>query len=563
MVRIFWGSLLFHLLISLSVFGQLNLNLRSNLQYSQTLNDIWGYANGEDEYALVGTVEGVSIVNISNPDSVYEVQYIPDANSTWRDIKTWDHYAYAVNETGAGLLIVDLDSLPFSIDTFRWTGAGTPINFTDAHNLFIDENGFCYLVGGNTANGGAKILDLNSNPTNPTLVGVYNLRSVHDVFVRGDTMWSAEISSGIISVVDVSDKANPTVMTTFSTPNNFAHNCWLSEDGTTLITTDEVGGAFVTAYDVSDLNSISELDRYQSSPGQSVIPHNTFWLNGYAITSYYTDGVTIVDANRPNNLIETGFYDTSPLTGQSFNGCWGVYPFLPSGNILASDQQTGLFVLTPNYQRAAYLEGLVTDSNTTFPLNGVEVEILGTATTEFSSITGAFQTGLAHAGTYNIQFSKPGYFSKTINSVSLQQGVVTNLNVQLAPISNFILTGMVTDSAGNGLEGAAVEILNQTFSFSATTDTNGNFSIPTFFIGSYEFFAGKWGYQTTLQNITVTGPGTHPVAVLAEGYYDDFAVDLGWQASGNASSGFWVREDPIATAFQGNLVNPGTEVSQF
>ena len=184
MVRIFWGSLLFHLLISLSVFGQLNLNLRSNLQYSQTLNDIWGYANGEDEYALVGTVEGVSIVNISNPDSVYEVQYIPDANSTWRDIKTWDHYAYAVNETGAGLLIVDLDSLPFSIDTFRWTGAGTPINFTDAHNLFIDENGFCYLVGGNTANGGAKILDLNSNPTNPTLVGVYNLRSVHDVFVR-------------------------------------------------------------------------------------------------------------------------------------------------------------------------------------------------------------------------------------------------------------------------------------------------------------------------------------------------------------------------------------------
>ena len=39
------------------------------------------------------------------------------------------------------------------------------------------------------------------------------------------------------------------------------------------------------------------------------------------------------------------FYDTYPLpNGSQYRGAWGVYPFLPSGNILLSDMQTGLYV---------------------------------------------------------------------------------------------------------------------------------------------------------------------------------------------------------------------------
>ena len=41
------------------------------------------------------------------------------------------------------------------------------------------------------------------------------------------------------------------------------------------------------------------------------------------------------------------FYDTSteaPGPGR-YRGAWGVYPFLPSGNILVSDMQNGLFVI--------------------------------------------------------------------------------------------------------------------------------------------------------------------------------------------------------------------------
>ena len=41
-------------------------------------------------------------------------------------------------------------------------------------------------------------------------------------------------------------------------------------------------------------------------------------------------------------------FDTyMPEDHDSYRGAWGVYPLLPSGNILVSDMQSGLFVLSP------------------------------------------------------------------------------------------------------------------------------------------------------------------------------------------------------------------------
>jgi hypothetical protein len=78
--------------------------------------------------------------------------------------------------------------------------------------------------------------------------------------------------------------------------------------------------------------------------------------------------VVIVDVSRPQNPIEVAKYDTYPAGGGGQNGCWGVYPFLPSGNLVVSDIQYGLYVLTPTYARGCYLEGIVTDTITNLPL---------------------------------------------------------------------------------------------------------------------------------------------------------------------------------------------------
>ena len=37
------------------------------------------------------------------------------------------------------------------------------------------------------------------------------------------------------------------------------------------------------------------------------------------------------------------------MSGGNFDGCWGAYPYLPSGLVLATDQQEGLFILHTPY----------------------------------------------------------------------------------------------------------------------------------------------------------------------------------------------------------------------
>ena len=65
------------------------------------------------------------------------------------------------------------------------------------------------------------------------------------------------------------------------------------------------------------------------------------------------DGITIHDATFPYNLIEVAAYDTYPGQTPTYDGSWGVYPYLSSGIILAADMTEGLFILSPTYAKAS------------------------------------------------------------------------------------------------------------------------------------------------------------------------------------------------------------------
>jgi choice-of-anchor B domain-containing protein len=420
------------------VSAQKNLFFRSNVQYNTYASSIWGYtAPDNKEYALVGLFTGVSIVDITDPDNPVELFNIKCPESNWRELKTWNHHAYVTNESDSGILIIDLNFLPDSISTSYWTANNSILE--TAHTLFIDENGIMYVNGFNKADDsrpvelrGILMADLNNNPKNPVEMGIYEEAYVHDCFVRGDTVWAAEIYNGRFSVIDVSNKANPVVLVRQETPDRFTHNCWLSDDGRYLFTTDEKTGANITSYDVSELDNIKQLDYYRSSFNSGVIPHNTHVVGNYLVNSCYKDGVTIVDITRPDNMIEVGRFDTSPfLSEDGFAGCWGVYPYFPSGTIIASDIEEGLFVLTPNYQRACYLEGKVVNQANNRPLINARVEIIGHDWYEFSDITGSYKTGTADSGKYDIRFFLPGCITKIVKDVMLVPGAVTTLNVAL------------------------------------------------------------------------------------------------------------------------------------
>lgn len=419
------------------LMAQLNMTLDAYVPYADNLNDVWGYVDtAGNEYALVGTVNGTSIVDVTDPSNPNQLFFIPGQHSTWRDLKTWQDHLYVTTEAIEGLLIVDLSKLPDSISTYKFNADSA---LGSAHNIYIDENGYAYLFGYNnyahdvpTNERGAMILDLNQNPNVPVVVGSYNNFYCHDGFARGDTLWTAQIYEGDFGVVDVSDKANPVLLATQTTPGRFTHNVWLSDDGNTLFTTDEVSSGYVAAYDVSDIENITELDRYQSSPGRGVIPHNTHVHGNYLVNSYYKDGVNIIDATDPNALVEVGNFDTSPfISADGYAGCWGAYPFLPSGTILATDIEEGLFILTPNYTRACYLTGNITYNTAQGAIQATRVEFVGTDQYTFSDNSGDYLTGIGTPGLYTVRFYKAGCTTQIFTNVDMQSGQTTTLNADM------------------------------------------------------------------------------------------------------------------------------------
>ena len=256
--------------------NSLNMSLLGEYDYPNSQgNDIWGWVSPDgSEYALVGLTDGFSVVNVTDPLNPTEEFFIADLNSIWRDVKTWGHFAYVTTEEDAGLLIVDLSDMSgntYYHKTVFSNPNGSSVEFTAAHNIYIDENGIAYIFGAssNTSSfptNGAIFLDLTIDPINPIYVGEWDDYYVHDGMARGDTLYLGCIYEGDMYVVDVSDKANPQNLGNVSTPNNFTHNAWVSDNGDFVFTTDEKPDAYIGSYDISDLNNIQEVDRIQSNP---------------------------------------------------------------------------------------------------------------------------------------------------------------------------------------------------------------------------------------------------------------------------------------------------------
>ncbi len=542
----------------------LNVTKLGHLAYNEELSEVRGCVINNHEFALVGAHSGFSIVDVTDPTNPTEVFYESGPSTIWRDPFEWNGYMYGVNDAGGGgMVIIDMNGLPDSTNLPVTYYTGDTFSFSTAHNIFIDENGYAYLFGANNGNGGAIILDLNQDPMNPVEVGRFDDYYVHDGFVRGDTLWAACVDDGFCAIVDVADKANSTIMTTFNTPNNASHNVWPSDDNHYAFTTDEVSSGFIAAYDVSDFQDITYLDGYQSYPGTGVIPHNTHYINGFLVNSNYASGLTILDANFPSSLVEVGFYDTSPnFSGNGFNGAWGAWPYLPSGNILVSDIETGLYVLSFDYTPACYLKGVITDINTSIPLNNVHITVTGTPVIDSTNITGNYSTGHYQAGTYTVEFSKAGYITETITGITLTNGVVTTLDVQMVPDIPFSMQGKVVDGqSGDGIPFAFVKLNSNNFGFDLQADSAGNFGVPTFYSGDYQITAGQWGYITTCDNGVITNSTGVVTISLDEGIYDDFSFDFGWTVTGNASTGIWERGNPIGTNYDGTESNPEDDVT--
>lgn len=445
---------IFFVVVSNSTYAVDNYNVTylGKKSYPYACSSIWGYSDtiNNKEYALVGTYRGLSIVDITNTTTFTEVAFIPGSKSSWRELKTYSHYAYVVHDVSdslnEGLIIVDLQYLPDSVKTYSLKSVvAQNIVYKLGHTVTIDEKGFLYLNGGDTRiNGsqitGTTIFDLKPNPINPTYIGKANLRYVHDCFVRNDILYQAHSNSQNtnFSIWNIQNRSNPILIQDFQTPFNVTHNIWLSDDSKSMFVTHESESQPIEVYNITDLNNIQQLQTFKNTATELAIAHNVHIWNDYLIVPHYTRGLVVFDASIPDNIVRIGYYDTSPygqISGNPFHGAWGAYPYFKNGKVVVSDIEAGLFVLQPTYIRAARIQGVVTDTNTTQVLAGVTISFADTANSVLTSIDGIYKTGSVKPGLTRFKAEKTGYITKYFYATLVNGSIITvDVKLRQTPI---------------------------------------------------------------------------------------------------------------------------------
>jgi hypothetical protein len=112
---------------------------------------------------------------------------------------------------------------------------------------------------------------------------------------------------------------------------------------------DELNIGLNTRTIIFDFTDLDNPKWHQEYVGESAaIDHNGYVKDNLFYQANYTAGLRVIDLTdiTNKNITEVGFFDTHPENNNtSFNGAWNVYPYLPSGNIIISDINRGLFVI--------------------------------------------------------------------------------------------------------------------------------------------------------------------------------------------------------------------------
>jgi len=318
-------------------------------------NDVWGYASDAGEYAIIGGIDSIYIVDVTVPTNIVKLQALYRGDhSTWRDFKVYKNFLYAIADGGSpsnkGVGIFDLSALPGTV-----TEVNSITDFTRGHNIFVDEaNARLYAVGTPTTDD-LFVYDL-ADPANPVLCGSYNIGYIHDIFVRDNIAYCSQGYAGYF-IYDLNDCDTALLLGAISASNfdnGYVHSSWNSENDSIAIVATEVGPDpklyVVDQTDFADMDIVSEWkEPLTTDPGNlaNKRPHNPYIIGDYVYVSHYHDGVQVLKI-AADTLSRVAYFDTYPANvnyAAAWQGTWGVYPYLPSGSILASNLGEGLSVL--------------------------------------------------------------------------------------------------------------------------------------------------------------------------------------------------------------------------
>jgi len=336
------------------------------------LNDIWGWTDptSNREFVLVGLNEGIIFVEVTDPVNPVHLGGLPTATtkSNYRDIKTIGNYAVIGSEAKHhGLQIFDLMQLTTSSGIVTFSATASFNGFGYSHNVFAHEDkGFVYAVGSEECSGGLYAVDMN-DPLNPSEAGCFSndgyTHDVHCVTYNGpDTIYQGKeicfaSNEDTITIVDVTDKSKMVQLSKTSYGDTgYTHQGWLTENHSHFIFNDELderhGKTLKTRthiMDVSDLNKPSYTGYHDGRTCST--DHNLYVLGDYVYQANYRAGLNVLKIKNVAEceFEEAGYFDIYPESDNPmFNGAWSNYPFFPSGIIVMSGIEQGLFVLKLN-----------------------------------------------------------------------------------------------------------------------------------------------------------------------------------------------------------------------
>lgn len=417
-------------------------------------NDSWGWTDPLDgkEYAIVCLNEGTAYIDISDPINPVYLGFLPGestAHTTWRDVKTYEEYAYVVSEDpGHGMQVFDLKKLRNVVNPpVTFTKDAYYNEFGSCHNIVINqESGYAYAVGSSILSGGPHFINI-QDPLNPIGEGGYvDAGYTHDaqvvIYDGPDTEHAGKeilfgANESVAVIVDVSDKANPILLSTMDYTNvNYTHQGWLTEDQTYYLLgdeTDEINTGInsrTIVFDVSDLdNPQFHMEYFGPS---SATDHNGYVAGDQFYLANNAAGLRVVDISNIESMQmeEIGYFDSFPGNDASgFNGSWSIYPYFESGNIVISDRAEGFLLVSPQEILGdvghSSLNGITLYPNPTYDEVSIQSQVaLGSITLydisgkqlkAFEVLEGAFQTVL------DVSFLSSGLYLLQVNGTQPQR----------------------------------------------------------------------------------------------------------------------------------------------